>query len=67
MTLPERIHQSLLSVHPLWVSTPDLIAELVTGMTHPRSRVWAALRDMVGRGEVEKERRKAKTYWRVKK
>lgn len=51
---------AVLEESSLPISTPDLIAIVATGMSHPRGRVWAALSYLRSRGLIVSER--GRTY-----
>ncbi len=53
--LPSRILK-VLGQSPLPITTPDLTALVATGLSHPRQRVWDALRELEGRDLVVRER-----------
>lgn len=51
-TLTEAI-LNVLAESPIPVTTPDLIAIVATGLSHPRQRVWTQLRRLYHSGRVE--------------
>lgn len=51
-SLSQRILK-VLSESPIPVTTPDLIAILATGMSHPRQRVWTQLRRLYRAGRIQ--------------
>lgn len=53
---------AVLGESSLPVPTPDLIAMLATGKTHPRSRVWDELRRLEKSGLVERLHRANPKY-----
>lgn len=51
MTLSEHI-LDVLAESPLPITTPDLIAIVATGLSHPRQRVHAALSRLMAKGLI---------------
>jgi hypothetical protein len=54
VTLPEHL-LAVLGESPLPVPTADLVALTAAGKSHPRNRVWAALRNLLRAGLVRRD------------